>query len=222
MAISFGSNSISNLKLGSTQVLAVYQGSDLVWPSVFPPATNYLVSSPSDATFLSDIDFTLGGPSSAEVRQDFRFRKSGNSVIFEVKGGILGGTQNRYYPVGGGSSTLSTSYVSITEIAINGGIDAVRLDWSTIVSPTGGTVTLEGDTTNTSSTFVAGDNEWRTLSNGQSIGFIFGAAASITYVGIDSCDTTISVDVWVRKSGLPDTKIGTFEFRNQAEANSEV
>lgn len=223
MAISFGSNSISNLKLGSTQVFGVYQGSDLVWPSVFPDAINRM-RSPGNATEF--IDYQVDAQSI--VRQDFRFRKSGNSVIFEVKGGILGNDSNDYYLVdnSSGQFTDTTTYEKITEIEIIGGIDKVKLDWSIYSVQEGdttgyGLTTIQGDTNNTGATHAASDGVFRSLNNNESIGFTFECSTySDTEEVLQYFWVTMQVVVWVGKSGFDDTEIGTFLFRN--EVNSQA
>jgi hypothetical protein len=226
MAISFGSNSISNLKLGSTQVLGVYQGSGLVWPSVFPDAINRMQSSSSGyATEFFDAQSDFGYAEST-VRQDFRFRKSGNSVIFEVKAGILGSATNDYYLVdnSSGQFTNTTTYEKITEIEIIGGIDKVKLDWSIYSEQEGdatgyGSTTIQGDTSNTGATYAASDGVFRSLNNNESIGFTFECSTySDTEGEFQYFYVTMQVDVWVGKSGFTDTKIGTFQFKNEVEA----
>jgi len=160
------------------------------------------------------------------VRQDFRFRKSGNSVIFEVKAGILGNYSNDYYLVdnSNGQFTDTTIYEKITEIEIIGGIDKVKLDWSIYSEQEGditgyGLTTILGDTDNTGATYAASDGVFSSLNNNESIGFTFECSTySDTEGELQWYYVTMQVDVWVGKSGFDDTKIGTFLFRTEVEA----
>ena len=152
------------------------------------------------------------------VMLDMRLRRQDNYVYYEVKEQASAAT-SVYYPVGGGSSSLSTSWVTMGRFNL-GGITAIKMNWSKTSSPAGGSGSITGQSSAVSATYAASDNSWQSVSNGQSIGARMQAFATAECYQTENATCTVTIDVSARKTGYNDTTLGTYKHVCNAVAES--
>ena len=125
---------------------------------------------------LGQVTSGSGSPSASSLGvAAFRLRLASNVLYFEVKK-VSGSTVIRYdgntSGVQDGTFTgITTSYVSLGSVSVPSPVD-VKVDWAYVISGTGGTGSMSGNTASTGATYSLSDNSFQTLTNGQSAGFI--------------------------------------------------
>lgn len=178
--------------------------------------TNYVRLSSSGNSTYSTRDVT-SAIVFLSVMLDMRLRRQDNYVYYEVRE-QASAPISLYYPVGGGSSSLSTSYVTMGRFNL-GGITAIKMNWSKSSSPSGSSGSIAGSTA-VSATYAASDNSWQSISNGQSIGARMQAFATAECYQTETATCTVTIDVSARKSGYNDTTLGTYKHECRAVAES--
>ena len=179
------------------------------------PTTNYVVINSSNNSTYSTRDMTAAIVY-LQVQLDLRLRRQDNYVYYEVKE-TNSVPISLYYPVAGGSSSLSTSYVTMGRFNL-GGVTAIKMNWSETSSPAGSSGNIIGS--NAVGTYAASDNSWQTISNGQSIGARMTAFAVAECYQTTTSLCTVTMDVSARKSGYNDTTLGTYRHKLRAYAES--
>ena len=180
--------------------------------------TNYVVINSSNNSTYSTRDMTAPIVY-LQVQLDLRLRRQDNYVYYEVKETNTAPI-SVYYPVGGGSSSLSTTYVTMGRFNL-GGITAIKMNWSETSTPAGGSGNIVGSTAG-SATYAASDNSWQSISNGQSIGARMQAVAIAECYDVQTSTCTVTIDVSARKSGYNDTTLGTYKHKLTAVAESNA
>jgi len=179
--------------------------------------TNYVVINSSNNSTYSTRDM-VAGIAFLQVQLDLRLRRQDNYVYYEVKE-TNSAPISLYYPVGGGSSSLSTSYVTMGRFDL-GGVTAIKMNWSETSTPAGSSGNIIGSTA--VGTYAASDNSWQTISNGQSIGARMTAFATAECYQTTTSTCTVTMDVSARKTGYNDTTLGTYRHKLRAYAESNA
>ena len=180
--------------------------------------TNYMRLSSSGSS-TTQTRSTVAGIAYTLVQQDLRLRRQDNYVYYEVRE-TNSAPISRYFPVGGGSSTLSTTYVTMGRFNL-GGITAIKMNWSKTSTPSGSSGSISGSTA-VGATYAASDNSWQSISNGQSIGARMQAVAIAECYDVATSTCTVTIDVSARKSGYNDTTLGTYKHKLTAVAESNA
>ena len=156
----------------------------------------------------------------------FRLRLASNVLYFEVKktsgsnvvrfDGNASGVQD------GTSTSISTSYVSLGSISVPSPVD-VKVDWAYVISGTGGTGSMSGNTASTGATYSLSDNSFQTLTNGQSAGFITSVSnsRSSSFSGTQSRYLIISqMKLSLQKTGYTTAEVADFDAQMTAIAET--
>lgn len=152
------------------------------------------------------------------VMMDMRLRRQDNYVYYEVRE-AASITSGQWFNTSGTSNSLSTTYVTLGRFNL-GGITAIKMNWAKTSSPSGGSGSIVGNTTNTGATYAAADNTFRSVSNGQSIGARMQAFASAECYQQSTATCIVTMDVTAQKSGYSDTTLGTYRHECRAVAIS--
>lgn len=164
-------------------------------------------SSDSGATFASVVGVVA-----------FRLRLDSNVLHFEAKKGS-GSNAVRYDGNTSGvedgtfTSITSSAFVSLGTLSVPSPVD-VKVDWAYSISGVGGTGSVQGDTTFSGATYSLSDNTFRTLSNGQSAGFITSVSnsRSSSTSGIQSRYLTVTqMKLSLQKTGYTTAEVADFD-----------
>ena len=146
----------------------------------------------------------------------FRLRLASNVLYFEMKRGA-GSNVVRYDSntsgVYDGTSTVTsgTTYIALGQISVPSPVD-VKVDWATVLSGSGGTGSITGNTATTGATYALSDNSYQTLSNGQSAGFLATVSNSLSSAGSQSRYFRIDhLRLTLQKTGYTTTEVADFE-----------
>ena len=128
-----------------------------------------------------------------------------------------------------GTSTVTsgTTYIALGQISVPSPVD-VKVDWATVLSGSGGTGSITGNTATTGATYALSDNSYQTLSNGQSAGFLATVSNSLSSAGSQSRYFRIDhLRLTLQKTGYTTTEVADFEGLMTAivtvrEAEAEV
>ena len=181
------------------------------------PFTNYMRSSTTADAVYSTYSRTSGIASTTALL-DIRLIRLDPYVYLQVKEGASA-PASTWYNTAGTGLTLSTSYVPIARFDLTG-ITAIRLEWS--ASTTGdGSTTVVGNAANTSSTYSAANNTWRSVSNGQSIGARITSRTFVAecYAALNSTHV-VTIHAHAQKTGYLDTRIGSWRLTHRLFATS--
>ena len=154
------------------------------------------------------------------VRQYHRFYNDGTNLYWQIKNdGSQGGS---YWNTSNTAVSLSTSW---TTMATWTGATAGMVDWSGSVSGGGGGTwgsgAVSGNTSLTGTTYAATDGGWRTLSSGQTVGWVVEVSNfAECYASSTRYYTATFHNIYGRRSGYDDTSIGAFQVRCDATATS--
>lgn len=180
------------------------------------PTTNYMrysssgFATTSTRTVVSGIAYTI-------VFKDLRLRRQDNYVYYEVRERVSAPI-SRYYPVGGGSSTLSTSFVTMGRFNL-GGITHLKMAWSKSSSPSGSSGAATGNVA-AGGTYAASNGTWQSISNGQSISVVMSSTAIAECYQTETSTCTVTMTVSARKSGYNDTSLGSYSHETESIAES--
>ena len=177
--------------------------------------TNYVVINSSNNSTYSTRDMTAPIVY-LQVQLDLRLRRQDNYVYYEVKETNTAPI-SLYYPVGGGSSSLSTSYITMGRFNL-GGVTAIKMNWSETSTPAGGSGNIVGSTA--VGTYAASDNSWQTISNGQSISVVMSSTAIAECYQTETSTCAVTMTVSARKSGYNDTSLGSYSHETESIAES--
>ena len=145
----------------------------------------------------------------------FRLRLASNVLHFEVKR-VQGNNGTRYDSNSSGvydstNTSISTSYVSLGTISVPSPVD-VKVNWAFTLSGTGGTGSIVGNTAQTGATYSLSDNTFRTLTNGQSAGFLATVSNTRSTTGSQSRYLVINnLPLTLQKSGYTTEEVADFE-----------
>lgn len=145
----------------------------------------------------------------------FRLRLASNVLHFEVKR-VQGNNGVRYDSNSSGiydstATTISTTYVSLGTISVPSPVD-VKVNWAFSLSGTGGTGSIVGNTAQTGATYSLSDNTFRTLTNGQSAGFLATVSNTRSTTGSQSRYLVINnLPLTLQKSGYTTEEVADFE-----------
>ncbi len=154
------------------------------------------------------------------VRQYHRFYNDGTNLYWQIKNdGAQGGS---YWNTSNTAVSLSTSW---TTMATWTGATAGMVDWSGSASGGGGGTwgsgAVSGNTSLTGTTYAATDGGWRTLSSGQTVGWVVECSNfAECYASSTRYYTATFHNIYGRRSGYDDTSIGAFQVRCDATATS--
>ena len=199
----------------------VYLGNVLVWPETqagnITPSTNALLR--EGPVFCTWIDvFTTGGQDQPNIAQDIRFRRDGNSVIVETSmdsdtsAGRNGRLTGRYYYEDNSPGTFTDdTFIPVVSSTVEGGYTAVRFDWVL-------TKTLDGEpdviaivtTGDLDATYPATNNVFRSLADGESVGFEY-RTQCFKADRASETDTTLFVTMYASTDSLT-ANLGNFVF----------
>ena len=156
----------------------------------------------------------------------FRLRLASNVLHFEAKRGS-GSNAVRYdgntSGVQDGTFTsIGTSYVSLGTLSVPSPVD-VKVDWAYSLLGSGGTGSMQGDTTFSGATYSLSGNTFRSLSNGQSAGFITSVSnsRSSSSSGTQSRYLIISqMKLSLQKTGYTTAEVADFDAQMTAIAQT--
>ena len=154
------------------------------------------------------------------VRQFHRFYNDGSNLYWQIKNaGAQGGS---YWNTSNSAVSFSTSWVTMATWT---GANAGMVDWSGSVSGGGGGTfgsgAVSGNTSLTGTTYAATDGGWRTLSSGQTVGWVVEVSNNAEcYASSTRYYTATFHNIYGRRSGYDDTSIGAFQVRCDATATS--
>lgn len=154
------------------------------------------------------------------VRQFHRFYNDGTNLYWQIKNaGAQGGS---YWNTSNSAVSFSTSWVTMATWT---GANAGMVDWSGSVSGGGGGTfgsgAVSGNTSLTGTTYAATDGGWRTLSSGQTVGWVVEVSNNAEcYASSTRYYTATFHNIYGRRSGYDDTSIGAFQVRCDATATS--
>ena len=154
------------------------------------------------------------------VRQFHRFYNDGTNLYWQIKNaGAQGGS---YWNTSNSAVSLSTSW---TTMATWTGGTAGMVDWSGSASGGGGGTwgsgAVSGNTSLTGTTYAATDGGWRTLSSGQTVGWVVEVSNNAEcYASSTRYYTATFHNIYGRRSGYDDTSVGAFQVRCDATATS--
>ena len=178
--------------------------------------TNYArINSGNNSTYVTRS--VTSGIVFLSVTMDMRLRRQDNFVYYEVK--QTSGGSGTWYNTSGTGSTLSSSYVTLGKFNL-GGITAIKMSWSETSTPSNSAGVIIGATTGPSATYVASNNTFQSVSNGQSIGARMTASASAECYQTQTAVCTVTMNVTAQKSGYLDTTLGTYRHQTRAVAIS--
>ena len=131
----------------------------------------------------------------------------------------IDGFTNQTNPGGTGWQTLW--YIST---GVDSGIepDAFKVNWSLSSSGSGGTTALAGLSSGygSSFTYAAADNSWRTLGNGESMGWYLRASAFAACYNSNTRQAYGTFEIDARETGYFDTRVVNFDAHMKATAIS--
>lgn len=203
----------SSIPTGGQISLSNFYGTAAALPI---PYTNYMRSS-STADAVYGTYSRTGGIVAAVATLDVRLRRADPYVYLEVKEGSSP-PSTTWYNTSGTGSTLSTSYRTMLRFNLTG-ITQIRLEWS--ISTSGSGSTNVGANSGVGATYGAVNNTWRSVSNGQSIGFRMTSNTFLAecYASLNSTHQVL-LYAHARKSGYLDTRLGAYRLRHRLFATS--
>ncbi len=152
----------------------------------------------------------------------FRLRLESNVLYFEAKKGsgntVIAYDGNTSGVQDGTFTAITTSFVSLGTLSVPSPVD-VKVDWAYSLLGTGGTGSIQGDTTFSGATYSLSDNTFRTLSNGQSAGFITSVSnsRSSSISGTQSRYLIISqMKLSLQKTGYTTAEVADFDAQMTA------
>ncbi len=145
---------------------------------------------------------------------------NGNNSGVRTSGSTtIDGFNNQTNPGGAGWQTLW--YISDQ---VDSGIEpnAFKVNWSLTSSGSGGTTQLAGLSNGygSSFTYAAADNTWRTLGNGESMGWYLRASAHAACYNSNTRHAYATFEIDAREPGYFDTRVVNFDAHMKATANS--
>ena len=147
-----------------------------------------------------------------------RLRRADPYVYLEIreKDSVNG---SNWYNTSGTAAGLSTTYVNMGRFNLTG-VTSIALDWTTpTVSGSFGAAQATGSTAG-SATYSASDNSFQTVSNGQSIGFMFKANANAECYNSNVINCYTFITARARKSGYADGVLGSYLLRARGQATA--
>ena len=156
----------------------------------------------------------------------FRLRLASNVLYFEVKkiaGNTVIANDGNTSGVQDGTFTgITTSYVSLGSISVPSPVD-VKVDWAYVISGTGGTGSMSGNTASTGATYSLSDNSFQTLTNGQSAGFITSVSNSRFSYSSGSQSRYLQISqmkLSLQKTGYTTAEVADFDAQMTAIATT--
>ena len=88
----------------------------------------------------------------------------------------------------------------------------MKVNWAFTLAGTGGTGSISGNTASTGATYALSDNTFRTLTNGQSAGFVATVSNTLSSAGSQARYLVINnLALTLQKTGYTTTEVADFE-----------